>query len=278
VDEKNNRISPFQFASIGALLGNSLFSGIGISTLLNLAKQDSWMTVIIGFIIGLIPILLLIYIINYKPEKNIFEKNKIIFGKILGSIINLILSLYAFIILLIVIGSSINISETMYLTKTPVFIVAALFVIPAIYAVINGMETIARLSEILFFLAILVVSIIVVSLFYTAGSITEIIDQLKPMFINGPIPVIKNSLVFIGFSLTPWFMLLIIPKNNIINNKKYSYYLIGGYFICSLLMFFVFTLIPGVVTINLAELYRFPAYYVQRKINIGGVLNNVENF
>jgi hypothetical protein len=28
----------------------------------------------------------------------------------------------------------------------------------------------------------------------------------------------------------------------------------------------------------MAELYRFPAYYVLRKISIGGAINNIENF
>lgn len=272
MEEKNNKISAFQFAVIGALMANSLFVGIGIINIFIYAKQDAWLVDILSLFLGLIPIALLIYIINYKPDKNILEKNRALFGKLFGNIINFIIFIYIFFMLIITIHGVTVFATTMYLTKTPGIFVAAIFVLTAIYAVIKGIETIARTSEILFFLATFLVAVIVTSLFSQFS-----FDELKPILANGFMPVINNSLLFLSYCFSPLIILTIIPKNDIKNSKNYHKYLIGGFVVSVMLMFFVYFLIPGVITPKLASLYRFPAYYVLRKINIGGAINNVEN-
>ena len=79
----SNRINAFQFAALGLMLGNSLFISFGIIILLTLSKQDAWITMLIATLLAFIPILILIYIINFKPEKNIFEKMEVLLEKYL---------------------------------------------------------------------------------------------------------------------------------------------------------------------------------------------------
>lgn len=272
MEEKNNVISTFQFAVIVALIADSFFVGIGISNIFNSAMQDAWIVSLVSLVIGFIPILILIYIINYKPEMNIFEKNKSLFGNVIGNIANLILCIFVLFSMVIVLTSTTAFSNTMYLTKTPSIIISLVFILPAVYAVIKGIETIGRTSEFLFFLAVIIVSFIVFGLYPHFK-----FDLLKPILADGIKPIVKSSIMFMSYNLSPLILLTIIPKNNIKDNKNLWKYFIFGYIISVTLMFLVYFIIPGVITPKLASIYRFPAYYVQRKISIGAAINNVEN-
>jgi spore germination protein KB len=273
MEENNNIISAFQFGILAFFLTGGLFVGLGISSIFSLNARDAWIAVLISPIICIIPTLLLIAIINYHPDKNIFEKIKLLFGKWIGTFINIILMVYVLALVVMVLWSNTSFAITMYLTKTPEYFVAGIFIFAAIYAVIKGIEAIARLSEILFFLTLIILATITFTLVFQIN-----LDFLKPTLIKGINPVIMLSFNLSSYLLTPLIMLPAIPKNSITKNKNTIWFLLGGIFMGIMLLFAVFFLIPGVITPELSAIYRFPAYYILRKIDIGGVINNVENF
>lgn len=273
MEDKNNKVNAFQLSAILLLMMNGLFVGIGIINTFQIAKQDAWIVSLVAPLIGLIFVFFITKIMDYKPDKNIIEKNKIIFGKIFGSIINTLLVTFALFILILVTWSNTDFVHTIYLTKTPYFFIAASILLPATYAVIKGTESIARVSEILFMLSIFIVGIIVTSLFAQMN-----IDDLKPVLASGYKPIIKATIDYLSFSITPILFITIIPKSDVINSKKLRKNMLIGYLSGALLMFFVFFLIPGVITASLASLYRFPAYYVLRKVMFGEAIDNIENF
>ncbi len=273
MEKINNKISYLQFATISYFLLGSLFMGVGIPNIFSLSKQDSWLVSIFSSIISIIPLLILLFIINYKPDKNIFEKITYLFGKLLGNIINFILVIFMFLIFIIVIKSTTSFATTMYLTKTPSLYIGGIFITIAIYAVIKGIETIGRMSEILFFISLITISLIFLGLYPIFH-----FYELKPILSKGFTPIFTTSFKYIAYCLTPLILITVIPKNNITNKKKYHIYFWASMFWGLTYLFHVFFLIPGVISAKLAELYRFPAYYVLRKISIGGVIDNVENF
>ncbi len=272
MEKKDNKISLFQFMAILALISNSVFVGYGIIITFQTSISDTWVVPILGIVIGLIPTLIFMYIMSYKPEKNIFEKNKSLFGNVLGIIVNSILTLIIAFMILLVKWSLCSFTVTIYLTKTPEYIISLLFIAAAIFAIYKGIETIARTSEILLYLSILMVSIIIIFL-----SPYIRLDELKPFFANGLNPIINSVLLYVTYLFTPTLIMTVIPKNNIINNQKLNKYILFGFGLSSLLMFLVFFIIPAIITPNLARIYRFPAYYVLRKVTIGGAINNLEN-
>lgn len=273
MEKNNDKINGFQFGTISFFLITTLFVGIGITNTFVLNKQDSWLVSITSIILSILPLIILLSIINYEPNKNIFEKMTSLFGKIIGNIINFIFIIFVLFILLAVLKSTTAFANTMYLTKTPSIIIISIFITIAIYGAFKGIETISRLSEILFFMTIIILIIIIISLLPVFH-----FDELKPILTHGFTPVFKNSFIYMAYSLTPLILITVIPKNNIINNNKYHW----KFFLIILIGFFnlfsVFFFTPGIVSSKLAELYRFPAYYVLRKASIGGVINNMENF
>lgn len=273
MEERNNKISAFQLWVLIAISMDALFVGMGITNIFTIAKQDSWMVAILSSFILILPVLILIYILKYKPELNIFEKNKYLFGSIIGSIVNIILVLYALFMVTISIWTTTAFVITIYLTKTPDIVISIILVLPAVYAVIKGIETISRTTELLFFISLFIIIIIFFSLLSQFNY-----DYLKPTLENGIMPVVKASLLFSSYSFMPLLLITVIPKNNIVDQKKYYKNLIFGILTGILLMGLVYTIIPGVITPAVAAIYRYPAYYVQRRISIGEAINNVENF
>lgn len=273
MEKTNNKISNFQFAIMSFFMTGSLFVGLGINSMFSLVERDIWITVLIGIVLSIIPALLFIYIFNYQPDKNIFEKNKILFGNWLGSGINILLCILVYIFMLLVIWSFTNFSITIYLTKTPEYFITVTFAIVACYAVIKGLETIARTSEVLFYFNIIFISIIIISLIFQFNT-----SFFKPVLVHGLSSVLLHSITFLSYLFTPLIIMTVIPKNSIINNKHSNLSIICGFIMGAIFMAIVFILVTGVITPELATIYRFPAYYVQRKVSIGGTINNLENF
>jgi spore germination protein KB len=271
--KEESNIGAFQIGAISIFVGNALLIGFGVTRIITSAKNDAWMVPILSLVIGLIPLGIIMFLSNYHPDKNIFEKNKLIFGNIIGHIINFVLACYMLLILVLAIWTTTNFAVTIYLTKTPNTVIVILFLSVAIYALIKGLETICRVSQILFFAAIILMSIIVISLWPLSS-----FDNVKPILENGVMPVIFSSFKFLSFCLTPFIVFLAIPKNRVTDKKKFNKALLLGFIYCMVYMTITYYLINSVLTNQLASLYRYPAYYVQRKISIAGTINNLENF
>ena len=75
------KISTFELASIIIVQVVTMFSGINITILKEGSGINSWLSIIITYILGIIPILLILYISNYKKDLNLFQKTKSLFGK-----------------------------------------------------------------------------------------------------------------------------------------------------------------------------------------------------
>ena len=188
-----------------------------------------------------------------QSRSKLVSKEPFLFGKWIGTFVNIILSGYVFFMLLLVLWSSTGFAITMYLIKTPSYFIAGIFVLVAAYATTKGIETIGRTSEILAYLTIIILIINIISL----G--TQInLDFFKPVLINGITPPIRHSLHFTSYLFTPLIMIAVIPKILNKNKKIFNRWIYVGHFII-----FNITLITGVVVRN--RFLSISAYYVQRK-------------
>ena len=95
------KISYLEISAIFLSIITTFNFGINIFLLKDNASVNSWLAIIIAYIIGFIPIISTIYISNYKKELNLLEKNKHLFGDLIGTIINIFISIILFIIPLV---------------------------------------------------------------------------------------------------------------------------------------------------------------------------------
>lgn len=268
----NTKISNKGFASLIFFISQSMFLGVGITQILNSSNQNSTYSIVIGSVLGLIILYLFIKLFNYEKDLSIFGKLEKLYGRVLGNILNILLVLlFAFYFIYTLWSIQIYI-QNKYLDKTPSIIILALFLIPVVYSVNKGIKTIAKLSLIIFIISFIE---IILSIFGLT-SILEI-DNLKPFFESPISTILKSSLYFVSYFLTPTFLMLTIPKNQIDNSKKLNKRIIMFYTFGCINFILLFTFIIGVFGIDLAKLFYYPEFTLIKKINYFDFIEHVEN-
>lgn len=268
---KNWKINSLQFSTLLSFTILSTLIGIGFNNVTRIAKVDSYISVLISYIIGFIPILLFIYLFN--QGKNINELTKEVFGKVIGTFINYLLLIPITIIGICSVYSISNFMVSQFLSDTPIIIIYVVPSLVILYGLIKGIETISRTSLILYVIMILLFFIAILGL---APQIE--FDNYKPILENGITPPIKGALVFILSDIIPLFTMLSISKKNIINKEKTTKLIIIFYTISILIMFLNIAMTIGTLGIHLTDMYQYPEYMVLKQITLFDFLDRIENF
>ena len=269
---KNNYFNKLQLCSILIVLIVVPFIGGGALSLFKSAGVDAYFSVIIGGILGILNLFIFIYIFSYKEETSIRDKIIILFGKKFGFIINSIICILFFTISLFSMYNLINFIVSQFLAETPMLIIGIIFSLVIIYINIKGIEVMSRV--------ILIIIIINISLFLIAvlGLIPHLdFYNLKPILEFGIKRPLIGSLYVLTMNIAPIYLLLIIPKNNIIQNDKINKWLIISYIISIIIIFTALVLTLGTLGIHLASIYQYPGYIVLKRINLFNFLDRIEN-
>lgn len=265
------KITNLEFGSLVYFITRSYFVGISLNSLLIISQQDSWISILIGFIIGIIPLLAFIYIQNYEPSLNINEKNIKLFGKTFGNIINIILGIFTFMMIAISFSNITTIIHGDYLSKTPVSFLAVAFGIAVFYSTLKGLKSICRASLIFFYL-----SIIFVIASESVLLIQTDFNNLKPILYNGT-NIFKGGISYMIFNILPLYILNIIPKSQIKDSNKSWKYMIIFYIIGNITLFLVTYCIIGIFGIKLANLYQYPEFQILKHVAVIGLSSRLDS-
>lgn len=257
------KITNLEIGSLTYFIVRSFFVAICFNSIIHIANQDSYLSIIIGTFIGLVPIICFYILFNYEPSLNIFEKSNKLFGKIIGNIINSILIIFTFGLSLIVFNNLITFVYSQYLNKTPDIFIAIMFIICIFYSLLKGLHNNLRTCIILFFFSAILYSISVI------GLITHIsIDNFKPFFNSN---FINGSFKYVSYAVLPLYLLLLIPKNKISNNCKTNKTIFIFYIISSLCLFIINCVVIGTFGIKLTLLYDYPEFQVLKYVSLIGL-------
>lgn len=244
----NNYIGPLQYMVLVIFLSRSFLIGIGYSNILSISKYDSYISIVIGFIIGFIPILLLCHL--NKKDINLFSLIK---SKILKYIFIFIV-IFLFIFLF---KDLINFVNLKYLFNSSLLFISILFILPIIYIVNKGIESIGRSSLIMFYISILLFIITSISLIRFVN-----INNFKPFLKTDLKDMLYSSIKYISYTIPPIIFLNIIPKNN---NIKYNKYLIIGY-VLSFISSFIIIIFMSSYSYEFISKFDYPLYILIKKI------------
>lgn len=265
------KISTIQFCSIAYFLMLANNMGLTKYVMFHYAKQDSIISIIIGSILGLIPLFIYLKIIDKKPELNIFEKIDYLFPK-LGKIISLVLTATITYFIAINYNNLIKFISSQYLSKTPSIVIALSFLPAITYILTKGTTVIGRTIFIL-----LIISIIFVFL-TIGGLIWQVkIENLLPILENGIKDPLICSFIYITFNISPLFLLTTIAKNNITDKDKLKKRMIITYVIANMVTLIIFFLTLAVLGKNLTMLYQYPEYDVIKKVSLIGFIERTES-
>jgi spore germination protein len=179
--------------------------GVGILTLPRTASAevgtpDIWITIIIS---SIFPIAagLIIHLLNRRyPSKTFFQYSKKIVGKVVSVIIGLGMIIYFITLTSFEVRVMAEVTETYLLEGTPIQILILLFLWLSLYLNTDGLNSIARMFQVIFPLTVLVfilISTMSLGLFE--------LKNVRPVLGNGIFPVLKGikttSLSYIGIEI-----------------------------------------------------------------------------
>lgn len=237
------------------------------------AKQDAWIVVLLSLVVGL-GLIWLFTLLNSKfPEENIAEISVAILGKVIGWPLAF---LYA---LLYIFNATRNASEfgdlinMTFLEDTPRLVIIIIFLLMIIYILFLGIETLARMTEIILPITLfLIIAIFIMTAF--SGLIK--IKELTPILGNGFKPVLKAfyplglnfpfGLAFVFFQLWKY----VDSKQKI---RKISIWAVG---ISGIIMTITIIVIITSLGADFAAEATIPLLEVIKLINIGDIITNLD--
>ncbi len=271
---KDNKITLLELETIIYFLARGLCIGISLSGIIEIAGVDAWISVLIGAIIGLIPFYIFNQLFLFEPNKNIIEKNTLLFKGFIGKLINIILILFCLSMLLVTLWNLTNFISSQYLYNTPQLFIAFVFTIPTIYLLSKSPKIIGRTIFVFFLMEIILYGLSSIGLFNQIE-----INNLCPILENGFIPILKGSLVYAAYNVLPIFIFTIFPRNNILkinSNKSLKKNLLITYALSNLGIFLIIFYSITIFGVELSKLYQYPLFQLLRRVEFGGFIQRAE--
>lgn len=215
----------------------TLFMGIGLSLLLSASGALFFLSIILGYIFGII----LLYLVKKNDNK---------YSCFISSLVFMIISL----IILV------NMISTMYLVNMPRVFIMIPFILLIIYTLFKDAKIVIRLS---YMLITINISLYLISFI----SLIKYFDLSNFVIKNITITnILKGSIIYFLFSTSP---LLNIKENDKTIFKVYTISTIT----MMIIGFLTFSIMGG----NLVKIIRYPEYVILKKVSISNAITNIEN-
>lgn len=247
--------------------------GIRISPAIEVSKQDTWLSMLIGGGIGIALTLLVVHLSILHPNQTLTQFSQALMGKWLGRIIVIPYLIAWYIFCAVLLREYPGFLQPILLDRTPLWIIMLLLLGLMIYLTYTaGITGIGRLSE---FVGPIIIFTLIVS--FILNTVNADWHNLLPVYADsGWINIIKGSLGPAFWFPGPFTLLVVIAfmKNP---QKAISKSLLGV--AITILMVFASTLMVLMVFgPDLAAEIRFPYFLYVRTINILNFIQNIDIF
>ena len=219
----------------------ALFMGIGLSRIISQAHEYSYISIILGTLIGLF----LLYLLKLEMK---------------NSFINILLNSCIIIMSLVLL---INMISTMYLTKMPKLLIGLPFVLLLLYLLNKKEIVLYRLSGIMLFFNLLcyLFAFFSLSRYFTFDNFYYTNVSIKS--------VVTCALEFALYSITPTFLTRNSETKDI---NIYKMYLVSCF-----TMGIIFMLTYGILGANVSSIVRYPEYIILKEVSLTTAIQNIEN-
>lgn len=228
---------------------------------------DVWISVFLGGIIAMIAGIIIVKLSQQFPEKTFYQYNQIIVGRWLGWILSLLIISYFFTISAFEVRTMAEVTSLFLLEGTPTWAIILPFMWVGLYLVSSGINSIARLFEIIFPITFVIFLLVA----FLSFGIFEI-DNLRPVLGLGVTPMLKGiktaTLAFLG----PEIMLLLVAFMKPADKTKAVRIVVVGLIIP--LIFYVITVVMviGALSIEGVVTRTWPTIELMRSYEIPGLI------
>ncbi len=260
-------ISSKQLISIMILfiVGSSLITGTS-----TIAKQDSWISIIIAMFMAVPLALIYARLSKLFPEKNIYDIIYHIFGKKISFLISILYVFYALLLGALVIRNFTEYIQISSLPETPQFIFAIFMGTICFWVLKHGIEVLGRGCV---FILPFVVFVVLITLILTIKDMN--FSNIEPMLGQDFKTILSGSFSSLLFPFGEVVLFLAVLPTLRKKSSPYKAYIIsifigGGILVVAMVRNI---LVLGVPTMN--SLY-FSSYYAASILDIGEFLSRIE--
>ncbi|MEG6614897.1 endospore germination permease [Peptococcaceae bacterium 1198_IL3148] len=234
-----------------------------------IAGRDAWISIIIATAEALVVAAVALALANRFPQKNLIQIIQIVLGKWLGWVTAFVFLFFYFVVLT---GNSVAqisvIMKVAFMGSTPLSVFVILMILIAAYAVNQGIEVIARVTELLLPLGI--------GLLFLVGFL--LIPRLEmenyfPIMTEGIGPIFNGATRLLSFLAEAIIILMLAPYLNepkrLGSTLIWSILLLGGFM-------FIGVLAIGVFGVQQTSIMTFPALEMVRRIEIGQYFEHLD--
>jgi spore germination protein KB len=247
--------------------------GLRISPAIQLAKQDAWLSMLIGGMIGLALTYLFVHLSSFHPNQTLVQFSQTLLGKRLGRLVVVPYLFAWYIVAGVLLRSFADFVHLILLNRTPVWIILLLLIGLMTYLTCSsGITGIGRFCE-------LVGPIIIVTLILSFTLNVKNIEwhHLLPLYHDsGWLNILKGSLAPAIWFAGPFALLVTVP---FLQNPQKAF--VTTFLGVGIIVFMVFTATLIVIMVfgpNLAAKWRFSYFMSVRTIDILKFIQNADIF
>lgn len=263
----NEKISGKQVINIMILftLGSSLITGGSLK-----AEQDSWLSIIIG-LAAAIPIVLVYARMNkLEPNKDLFELSYMVLGKVGGSIVTFLFSIYAISLGTMIIRNFTEYIQVVSFPDTPQSLIAIGFSIIMFLTVYKGIEVLGRGSVFIIPIVLFVIFLLVLLSIKNMN-----LDNLKPVLYQNFKPVLSGAYSLLSFPFAETVLFITVFASVDTKENPSKLYL-AGIFISGFIVFVILLWNILVLGFPLLKVLYFPLYSNAGLSEIGIFFSRIE--
>ncbi|MFC5449737.1 endospore germination permease [Paenibacillus aestuarii] len=265
---KNGSISFLQTGMIFMLSIGLLNHVIIIPMLLDKAKRDSWISVLLAGALFMIWVVLLYSVIGKNRDMHLFQWFKLTYGAAVSNVLAILACVYIFTLSTITLKDTVTWIHLSFSTNTPTFILAASLLIVCSFNAYKGIESIANTATIF-------LPFVVILGFYvmTANYPNKDYSLLKPFLEFGMNPV-WHAVIYVEAGLLELSLLLFI-KHHIRTRISFTSLAILSLILVGLTFG---PLVGAIIEFGPRQAghLRFPAYEEWRLVTIGHFIEHMD--
>ena len=233
------------------------------------AKNDLWLSPILASFIGILTVYIAYKLHKHYPNQTVIQFSEQIMGRFVGKILGfLYLAFYIPVTGSIIRGYGEFLVDS-FLVHTPISVVMASMVLLCAFAVLGGLEVLARVAQL--FLPAFTIPLII--LIFLLSPDFEF-KNLFPMFEDGIMPSVKGAIVPSGYFTEFFLMIFLLPF--LADGKKgmkYGMMSVFAVMMTIVVVNLIVFLVLGEATISKV----YPLMNVSRYISLGNFFENLES-
>jgi spore germination protein KB len=268
MEKENISLSQLLTLLINFLLGSAIVVGVGGE-----AKNDAWLAILLGGLIGMVIIALVHFFVYRFPDKNMFQVFEFCIGRKITIVCTLMYIIYYLYLSSRVIRDFGELMATAILPNTPIEMMSLTFCLLMGYIMYLGFEVLARTSEV--FTPYIFGFFLLLAIFLFASGSVEF-NQIQPILGEGIKPVIKTAftkLAFFPFGEMIAFSVIYAS----LTNKKYSLRVsIVGVGLATLLLSTSSLLMIVSLGVDSVSRSNFPLLSTARVVSIGNFIERID--